>query len=55
MRPCTCGSGKPRRAKHDGHGIFLCYVCDDCEAERMSMFRPDIMTRYQADEPIEPD
>lgn len=55
MRPCSCGSGKPRWAKYDGHNIFLCFVCDDCEQKRMSGFRPDIMTRYEADEQIEAD
>ncbi len=55
MRTCPCGSGEPRREKRDGHGIFLTFVCDLCEAKKMEGFRPDIMTRYQADEPIEPE
>lgn len=55
QRTCPCGSGLPRTAQYDGHNIFLCYTCDGCHAERMSGFRSDIRTRYDADEPIEPD
>jgi hypothetical protein len=50
---CTCGSGKQRFAKYDGHGIFLTYVCERCEDEKMQQFRPDIMTHYAADEDID--
>jgi hypothetical protein len=55
MKPCFCGSGLPRREKKDGYGIFLTFVCDKCEAEKMKEFRPDIMEEYDADEPIEAD
>jgi hypothetical protein len=41
-----------RYAKYDGHSIFLCYVCHECEDAKMAGFRPDIMERYEADEPI---
>jgi hypothetical protein len=50
---CTCGSGRQRFAKYDGHGIFLTYVCEKCEDEKMKQFRPDIMTHYTADEDID--
>ncbi len=50
---CACGSGEPRQDRVDGHGIFLTFVCSKCEAEKMERLRPDIMTRYQCDEPIE--
>jgi len=50
---CGCGSGEYKRAEYDGRGIFLCYVCDRCEAEKLSRFRSDIRERYEADEPIE--
>ncbi len=52
-RLCTCGSGLPRTAQYDGHGIFMCFTCEKCEAERLSHFRPDIRTHYECDEPIE--
>lgn len=55
--PCSCGSGKPRREAKDARGIFLCFVCDKCEKERLSVFRPDVMTdpNYPTTEPIEPE
>ena len=54
-RTCPCGSGLPRTAQYDGYGIFLCYTCDRCEKKRMAEFRPDIRTRYDTDEQIEPE
>lgn len=53
MKPCPCGSGEPRSERRDGYGIFLTFVCSKCERRKMAGFRPDIMTRYQCDEPIE--
>ena len=46
-----------RRALHDERGIFCCYVCDTCEAEKRARYRPEIFTdsQYEADEPIEED
>lgn len=55
IKSCSCGSGEPRRANYDGHGIFLTFTCSKCHAERMKGFRPDIMAKYEADEPIEED
>jgi hypothetical protein len=52
---CTCGSGYQRHAKYDGHGIFLTYVCDKCEEEKMSKYRSDIMEPYDTDEPLDYD
>ncbi len=52
---CPCGSGLPRHELKDGYGIFLTFACEKCEAEKMKGFRPDIMSRYECDEPIEPD
>lgn len=54
-RECRCGSGEIETALHDGHGIFLTYACSKCKKKKLAGFRPDIMTRYQCDEPIEPD
>jgi hypothetical protein len=52
---CDCGSGQEKWALHDGHGIFLCYVCEQCEKEKRSKYRADIFEAYDADEPIDPD
>lgn len=54
-RECTCGSGEFPTAQKDGYGIFLCYTCSKCEADKMARFRPDIRSRYDTDEQIEPD
>lgn len=55
MKPCSCGSGLPRRALYDARGIFCAYVCDACEARKRAGFRPGIFTdaNYETDEPIE--
>jgi hypothetical protein len=50
---CTCGSNKRFRNLYDGYGIYLCKVCDDCEDEKRSKYRPDIFERYDADEDID--
>lgn len=57
MKPCTCGSGLPRRELTDARGIFCSFVCDRCEAAKRAQFRPDIFTNpnYETDEPIEED
>jgi hypothetical protein len=54
-KDCSCGSGLERRAKFDARGIFLTYVCDKCEKEKLSHFRPDVLTdpNYWHDEPID--
>jgi len=52
---CTCGSGEFPDVQYDGYGIFLCYTCRKCERAKLSKFRPDSFTRYEADEPIEED
>jgi hypothetical protein len=53
---CTCGSGKYARWENDARGIPLCRACDDCRAERLSHYRPDVLTdaNYFAEEPIDP-
>ena len=53
--PCACGSGQPKYALYDGHGIFLTYVCEKCKKDRLKGFRSDIMDNYACDEPIEED
>ena len=56
MRPCNCGSGQDREAEYDAQGIFLCYVCDQCRREKLSHYRPEILSGYNqmdVDEAIE--
>lgn len=55
MDTCSCGSGYEKFPLYDGHGIFLCYACWECEEEKMAGYRPDILERYECDEPIEPE
>ncbi len=52
---CPCGSGEFPDTYRDGHGIFMCYACEKCMKERLGAFRPDIFTRYECDEPIDPE
>jgi hypothetical protein len=30
-----------------------CYACDDCKAEKLAGFRPDIFENYESGEPID--
>lgn len=55
MKNCDCGSGEIREAEYDARGIFLVYACDKCRKEKLSRFRPDVLTdpNYWTDEPIE--
>jgi hypothetical protein len=55
MTVCTCGSGLPRSAAYDARGIFLTYLCHRCEREKLSHYRPDVLTdpNYWHDEPID--
>lgn len=58
IRPCPCGSGKPSQWVNDAQGIPLCRACDDCRQEKLSGYRPEILTGYtqaDVDEPIEPE
>lgn len=54
---CDCGSGKQKQALNDARSIFCCYVCEDCEQEKSSRYRPEVLTdsNYYADEPIDED
>lgn len=55
IKTCSCGSGLNRTAHYDARGIFLTFACDKCEKEKLSQFRPDVLTdpNYPANEPIE--
>jgi hypothetical protein len=54
-RTCSCGSGKPRRVLEDARGIFVAYVCDECEKRIKAQYRPDIFLdpNYPCDEQVE--
>lgn len=42
--------------EYDAQGIPLCRVCDKCWKEKLSRYRPEILTGYSQadiDEPIE--
>lgn len=43
---------------YDAKGIELCRVCEKCEREKLSQYRPEILHGYSqndVDEPIEPE
>jgi hypothetical protein len=52
-----CGSGLEAKVQVDARGIFLCYTCRKCEAEKLSHYRPEVLSdpNYECDEPIEED
>jgi hypothetical protein len=56
-RPCPCGSGKDSYWQSDARGIPLCRTCPRCHKQKMSGYRPEVLTdsQYQCDEPIDED
>jgi hypothetical protein len=55
MSDCECGSKKPTYWLHDGYGIPLCKVCDACKGKKLKRYRTDILSNYDAEEPINPE
>ncbi|KKK63736.1 hypothetical protein LCGC14_2991300 [marine sediment metagenome] len=56
VKACPCGSGEWPWWENDAQGIPLCLVCSECEREKLSHYRPEILTGYSqadVDEPIE--
>lgn len=57
----TCRNGELKEGGwwvRDAQGIELCKVCDECEEEKLSHYRPEILRGYtqeDVDEPIEPE
>lgn len=43
-KPCRCGSGKDDEALYDARGIFVGYICEDCEASVRRKYRSEIFT-----------
>ena len=52
---CPCKSGNYRTAQYDARGIFLCYTCLACQREKLSGYRPEVLTdpNYSHVEPID--
>lgn len=52
---CACGSGLIQEAQYDARGIYLCATCPKCEKEKLSQYRPDVLTdsNYWHDEPLD--
>lgn len=44
-------------SEYDARGIYLCRVCKNCVADKLSKFRKDVLhdPHYDCDEPIEPE
>ena len=58
MKLCNCGSKKESYWTYDAQGIPLRRVCESCEKDKLSGYRPEILSGYdQGDvaEPIEPE
>lgn len=61
-RKHECEDGKqstnPTWWEYDAQGIALCRVCRVCKKDKLSKYRPEILSGYtqaDVDEPIEPD
>jgi len=56
-RMCSCGSGLYPEPEYDARGIYLTRACDRCRKEKLSGFRPEVLSNpsYEVDEPIDED
>ena len=54
MAACNCGSGENSWWRNDARGIPLAKVCGQCEKEKLSKFRPEVLTNcnYHTDEEV---
>lgn len=60
LHQCVNGkdSDTPSWWEYDAQGIPLARVCDKCRKEKLSRYRPEILSGYSqadVDEPIEPE
>jgi hypothetical protein len=58
IRECNCGSGEISEWEYDAQGIELCRACPKCRKQKLSAYRPEILSGYDqsdVDEPIEPE
>jgi hypothetical protein len=53
---CNCGSKEKAFPEYDARGIFLSYCCNKCRTEKLSKYRPEVLTDcdYECDEPVDP-
>jgi NADH:ubiquinone oxidoreductase subunit D len=56
-KPCNCGSGEIWQPVEDARGIFVSYVCSQCEEKKLGGYRKEIFENpnYQTDEFVEVD
>lgn len=58
MKEHACVGGVPSTNPswwvNDAQGIPLCRVCDECEAEKLARFRPEILSGYDQNDVNEP-
>jgi hypothetical protein len=56
-RPCPCGSGLTSRWRNDARGIPLARMCPKCEEQKLSHYRPEVLTdsNYETSEDIDGD
>ena len=55
LKECPCGSKEQPWVEYDGYGIPLGYMCNACYETKMKKYRPDINTRYETEDRIEPE
>ena len=55
--PDISNHASPSWEEYDARGIYLCRVCDDCVEQKLSKYRPEVLSNpnYSASEPIEED
>lgn len=52
---CPCGSGQSFERVYDARGIYLCRCCDQCRAEKLGGFRPEVLSNpgYETNEDVD--
>ncbi len=57
MNECGCGSGQYAEPEYDARGIYIGKMCLACRDERLSGYRPEVLTdpNYECNEQIEED
>ena len=57
LERCPCGSGLEAPQHLDARGIFIGYMCTQCKSEKLSGYRPEVLSdpNYECNEQIEPD
>jgi hypothetical protein len=57
LSECPCGSGQYPEKLYDARGLFVSYICKECEVSVRAKYRPEIFedSSYECDEPIDED